>query len=129
MTQSGTFNQRFPAGSSTLSLPNSTAVFTTADITVNRAANGGLDSLPTGSVVDVAFDYSLDGGTTWAGCGGAEWDGGPLPPVVKNGQTFPADESEELAIGIGEPFPVGTAFRVRVTTANAVRLSGTVTYS
>lgn len=124
MSQVSTFNVKVLAGSASRVLPATTSVFTTADILVDRSVSGGLDSLSSSDTVTVAFLYSLDGGSTFNGCGGATWQGGPLP-IVKG----VPDESEELAIGMGQPFPVGTVFRFDTNATASVRLSATVTYS
>lgn len=127
MAQRSTFAVRFPAGSSTQLLANTTSAFVNADVLIDRTGNGGLNSLAATDTLTLSIDYSLDGGTTWLNVEGATFDGGIITST-KNGVTVEED-SEEMAITNGSGFPVGTAFRIRTVASSAVRVSATVTYT
>lgn len=121
------FTQNIPStrilGSHTFTLQGTAAVFTSAQVTLDRTVNGGLNSLTSADTLDLAVDYSLDGGTTWLNIASCELVGGI---IVTKGITLASDLFE---VGIGVPFPIGTGFRVRTTASAPVRITGTVVYN
>lgn len=111
------------SGQHTFTLQNTAQAWTNAAVAIDRTPNGGLNSLTTADTLDISIDYSPDGGTTWVNVAGVTLLGGTI--VVK-GVTLTEDD---LAIGIGVPFPGGTGFRVNTNASKAVRVAGTVVYS
>lgn len=120
------FTQSIPntrvSGQHTFTLQASAQPWTNAAVTIDRTPNGGLNSLTTANTLDISIDYTLDG-STWLNVAGLTLLGGTI--VVK-GVTVTEDD---LAIGLGVPFPAGTGFRVNTTASKAVRVSGSVVYS
>jgi hypothetical protein len=127
MTQPSPIPNTRLTGSQTTPLPATTSVWMNAKITIDRTVTGGLNSLTAADTLEVNFDYQLPGDTAWMNVSGSTWQGGVMT-VVKNGTTF-TQNTEELAIGRGSPFPVGTAFRLNTTASTPVRIAGTVVYS
>lgn len=111
------------SGSHTFTLTNTAAVFTSAQVNIDRTVNGGLNALTTADTLTIAVDYSLDGGTTWLGIASCDLVGGV---IITKGVTLASDLFE---VGIGRPFPIGTGFRVRTTASTPVRVAGTVVYN
>lgn len=112
------------AGSKTFSFPATTASFSAALVKLDRTISGGLNSLPATATLVLTFDYSLDNGATWNPCGGSTLQGGST--VVK-GVTVPPED--ELGIGIGAPFPIGTLFQLVAVASTTVNVAGEVDYS
>lgn len=113
------------SGSRTFSFTNATQEWSEAAVTIDRTVTpNGLNARPATTTLTISIDYSPDGGTTWFNVGGSTLQGGT---VTVKGVTTATDT---LAIGIGQPFPVGTGFRVNTITAGStVRIAGTVVYS
>lgn len=99
--------------------------FTNADVTIDRSVDGGLNTLTIGDTLTVGLDYSPDGGSVWV----------PAAALTLPGGTFTTkgvtQTQDGLTIGSpdGEPYPVGTAFRLNTVASTPVRITGTVTYS
>jgi hypothetical protein len=117
-------NQRL-TGSQSFLMATTQAPFTNAAITVDRTVNGGLNTLTLTDTLTVGIDYSPDGGTAWVAVAAFTLPGGTF---VTKGVTQTQDF---LAIGApgGDPFPVGTAFRINTLASTPVRITATVTYS
>jgi hypothetical protein len=111
-------------GTQTFTFQNTAQPWTNCLITIDRTVTGGLNSLTPTDTLDISIDYSPDGGTNWVNVSAQKLVGGSF--VVK-GVTVPTES--DLAIGIGQPFPVGTAFRLNTTASTPVRIAGTVVYS
>lgn len=93
--------------------------WTEASVSIDRTINGGLNATA-GTTINIGIDYSTDGGVSWLNVGGVTLPGGAANPV----QT-----TDFLGIGIGQPFPTGTGFRLTTqVTGPAVRAAGTATY-
>lgn len=116
-------NTRIPAGSHTFNFTNTTQVWSEANVTIDRTINGGLNSLTTADTLSLEVDCSLDGGTTWRNCGAATYEGGVL---TTKGVT---QTTEYLGVSLGEPFQIGTPFRVVTVASTAVRIAGTIDFS
>jgi hypothetical protein len=110
------------SGTQTIALPTTTSAWTIAEVVLDRTINGGLNSLNPGDTLNISIDYSPDG-VNWQNVGGSTLQGGI---IVTKGVTL---AQEVLAIGIGQPFPIGTAFRLNTVASTPVRIAGTVTYS
>jgi hypothetical protein len=117
-------NQRL-TGSQSFLFSATQAPFTNADVTIDRTVNGGLNSLAIGETLTIGLDYSPDGGGVWVTVAALTLPGGTF---TTKGVTQTRDE---LTIGApgGEPYPVGTAFRLNTVASTPVRITGTVTYS
>lgn len=115
------------SGQQTVTLPTTTQAWTWAKITVNRNGTGGahswLNQLTATDTLQVTFEYSTDGGTTFKGLGTDTLRGGT--EVVK-GVTVPP--TNEISVGIGVPFPSGTQFRVVMAASTPLTFSGSATY-
>jgi hypothetical protein len=124
VAQSQTIPNTLLSGSQTFTFLNTDQVYTNATITIDRTITGGLNSASSALILGLSFDYSLDGGTTWLNIGGSTLIGGT---IVTKGVTLASDT---LGVGIGQPFPLGTSFRVdTVVNAGSVEIAGTVVYS
>lgn len=110
------------SGAHTFTFNNTQQSWTWATVTIDRTVNQGLNSDAT-LTLDLGIDYSPDGGTTWLGIAAVQLLGGT---ITTKGVTLTQDT---LTVGIGQPFPVGTAFRVNTNATSPVRISGTVVYS
>jgi hypothetical protein len=117
-------NQRL-TGTQTLPLLTTQAPFTNAAILLARDVNGGLNSLTPADTLTISIGYSLDGGATWDAPATQTLFGGLY---VTKGVTQIRDL---LAISSrsGDPFPVGTPFRIVTVASVPVRIAATVTYS
>jgi hypothetical protein len=115
------------AGQQTLTLPATTQPWSAAVITINRSGTGGthpwFNSLTPTDTLQVAFNYSTDGGVNWHDMGTDTLTGGSH--VVK-GVTVPV--TNEIGVGIGTPFPTGTMFRVILTASTPLTFNGSATY-
>ena len=111
------------SGTQTFTFNNTTQQWANATITIDRTVASGLNSLTSADTLQIVFQYSPDGGTTWNGIGGSTLQGGTI--TVK-GVTLATDT---LSVGQGQPFPSGTGFRVTTTASSSVRIAGTVVYS
>lgn len=113
------------SGSRTFSFTNSTQEWSTAAISIDRTVTpNGLNARPATTTLTVSIDYSPDGGATWLPIAGSVLQGGVI--TVK-GVTLTQDT---LTVGIGQPFPTGSGFRVNTETAGTtVRIAGSVVYA
>lgn len=110
-------------GTQTFNFTNTAQPWTDATMTIDRTVAQGLNTKTSALTVQVAFDWSPDGGTTWRNIGGSTLQGGT---ITTKGVTLTTDT---LDIGIGQPFPVGSGFRITTTASASVRIAGTVVYS
>ena len=117
-------NIQIPAGDSVLDFPATTSEFMTADASISRTVGNGLNSLSPSDTLTMGIDYSLDGGTTFIEIDNTTFLGGVI--IAKDGSTL---SREEIQVSRGQPFPVGTIFRLRTVATSAVHISGSLDFS
>ena len=123
MSQSINIPNTLLTGQQQFSFAGTNASYTNALVTIDRTITGGLNSLTTSDTLTISIDYSTDSGATWLNVAGKTMLGGV---IVTKGVTL---TTETLGIGIGQPFPIGTQFRVDTNASTPVRIAGTVVYS
>ena len=122
MPQSQAINNQLLTGQQTFNFSTANQPWLVATVTIDRTVANGLNTLSSNATLTVGIQYSPDG-NTWIPVAAATFQGGVM---ITKGVTL---ASETLAIGIGQLFATGTAFRITTDASTSVRISGTVVYS